>query len=388
MLSSISWRTPPRGYGPWELVTSLLSEALVARGVAVTLFATGDSDTAGTLAAVIPRGYSEDPHCDAKVAEIQHIAHLFERASEFDILHNHADFVPLAFSRLVDTPMVTTIHGFSSDRILPIFRRYDDRVAYVSISDANRHPSLTYAQTIHHGIRLADFPFDPVGGQDLLFFGRIHPDKGTAAAIAATKATGHRLWIAGIIQDQAYFEEQIEPHLASPDIDHVGVVLGSARAATLGSAKALLHLIGFDEPFGLSVVEALACGTPVIAYRRGSMAELIDNGITGFLVDTFEEAVEAIGRIDQIDRRACRQAVEERFSVERMADQYLALYQEIIAEKAVRSIDTTKPSDALFPAAQAAIPVPEALLDRITSSGSSPAPNASITTVQFSEIIG
>lgn len=363
MLSSISWRTPPRGYGPWELVTSLLTEALVARGVEVTLFATGDSETGGKLAAIVPRGYSEDSCCDAKVAEIQHIAHLFERWAEFDILHNHADFVPLAFSRLVDTPMVTTIHGFSSDRILPIFRRYDTHVAYVSISDADRHPDLSYARTIHHGIGLADFPFDPVGGEDLLFFGRVHPDKGTADAIAAAKATGHRLRIAGIVQDKAYFDEQVKPHLSGGDIDHVGVVLGDARAAVLGSAKALLHLIGFDEPFGLSVVEALACGTPVIAYRRGSMAELIDDGVTGFLVDTFEEAINAIGRIGEIDRRACRRAVEERFSVERMADQYLALYQEIIAEKAVRLIVTAKPSEALFPAIEATIFVPETLLD-------------------------
>ncbi len=329
MLSSISWRTPPRGYGPWELVTSLLTEALVARGVDVTLFATADSETAGTLAAVVPRGYSEDPTLDAKVWEIQHVANAFERAGEFDIIHNQADFVPLAFSRLIDTPVVTTIHGFSSDRILSVYRRYDDRVAYVSISDADRCPDLTYAATIHHGIAVPDFPFDPVGGPDLLFFGRLHPDKGAGEAIRAARATDHDLRIAGLIQDQGYFDREVAPYL-DDQTHYLGVIAAADRARTLGSAKALLHLIGFDEPFGLSVVEALACGTPVIAYDRGSMPELIEDGVTGFLVDDLPGAIAAIGRIDEIDRAACRRAAERRFSVDRMADEYLSLYRRLL----------------------------------------------------------
>jgi len=211
MLGPISWRTPPRHYGPWELVTSLLTEALVARGVDVTLFATADSETAGTLAAVCPRPYSEDPSIDAKVWELLHAAHVFERAGEFDLIHNQADFVPLAFSRLVATPMVTTIHGFSSERIVPVFARYNDRVSYVSISDADRHPSLNYAATIHHGIPLDDFPFDPAGGESLLFFGRIHSDKGAAEAIEAARCADRRLVMAGIIQDQDYFNRRIAP---------------------------------------------------------------------------------------------------------------------------------------------------------------------------------
>jgi len=334
MLSSISWRTPPRGYGPWELVTSLLTEALVARGADVTLFATLDSITAGTLAGVVPRGYSEDPDIDAKVWEMQHFAHLFERAGEFDLIHNHADFPPLAFSRLVNTPIVTTIHGFSSQRILPIYRRYDDRVAYVAISDADRHPDLTYAATIHHGIPLDDFPFDPVGGDDLLFFGRIHPDKGAAEAVRAARATGRKLVMAGIVQDQGYHEREVAPFLDGDRVRHIGVVGGAKRAQTLGSARALLHLIGFEEPFGLSVIEAMACGTPVIAYRRGSMPELIDHGVTGFLVDTLDEAIAAIDRVDEIDRAACRKAVTDRFSVDRMADDYLALYRSLLGRMA------------------------------------------------------
>ena len=265
MLAPISWRTPPRHYGPWELVTSVLTEALVARGVDVTLFATADSLTKGTLAGVCPRPYSEDPTIDAKVWELLHVAHVFERAGEFDLIHNQADFVPLAFSRLVSTPIVTTIHGFSSERIVPVFKRYEDRVAYVAISAADRHPDLTYAATIHHGIELDEFPFDPIGGEDLLFFGRIHPDKGAAEAIAAARRTGRRLVMAGIVQDQGYHEREIAPAVDGVRVIYSGPVGGVMRGRTLGAARALLHLINFDEPFGLSVIEAMACGTPVIA---------------------------------------------------------------------------------------------------------------------------
>lgn len=330
MLAPISWRTPPRGYGPWELVTSLLTEALVARGIDVTLFATADSVTRARLSAIVPRGYSEDPALDAKLWEALHVAALFERAAAFDLIHNQADFVPLAFSRLVDTPMVTTIHGFSSERILPAFRRYDGHVHYVAISDADRHPDLSYAATIHHGIPVETFDFVPEGGDALLFFGRIHPDKGAAEAVRVAQATGHRLVMAGLVQDGDYHAQLVEPHVDGDRIRFLGMVGGQARVETLGRAKALLHLIGFDEPFGLSVVEAMACGTPVIAYRRGSMPELIEHGVTGFLVDSFDEAVAAVARVGEIDRRRCREAVVARFSVDRMADDYVALYRKIL----------------------------------------------------------
>ena len=330
MLSSISWRTPPRAYGPWELVTSLLTEALVARGADVTLFATLDSVTAGTLAGVAPRGYSEDSSLDAKVFEALHVAHCFERARDFDLIHNQADFMPLTYAGLVETPLVTTIHGFSSPRILPVYERYADRSHYVAISDADRAPSLPYAATIHHGIPVEQFPFDPEGGEDLLFFGRIHPDKGAGEAIRAARAAGRRLVLCGLVQDEAYHAREVAPFVDGDRVDYRGVVGGAERLYALGQAHGLLHLIGFDEPFGLSVVEAMACGTPVIAYRRGSMPELIDHGVTGFLVDTFEEAVAAIGCLAEIDRAACRRAVEQRFSVDRMADDYLALYRRIL----------------------------------------------------------
>ncbi|SEL88262.1 Glycosyltransferase involved in cell wall bisynthesis [Sphingomonas palmae] len=330
MLAPIAWRTPPRHYGPWELVTSLLTEALVALGVDVTLFATLDSVTTAKLDGVVPASYNEDPGVDAKVWEYRHLSYVFERADQFDIIHNQADFPAHAFAPLVTTPLVTTIHGFGSDRILPMYEPYQDSVQYVAISDADRHPRLRYATTIHHGIPVDDFAFDANGSDDLLFFGRMHPDKGAAEAIAATRASGRALDLYGIVQDQGYFDREVAPHIDGTRIRYHGAVGGEARVRALGQARALLHLINFDEPFGLSVIEAMACGTPVIAMRRGSMSELIEHGVNGFLVDSIDEAIAAIDRIGEIDRAACRRTVVERFSVERMAEEYLALYRRIL----------------------------------------------------------
>lgn len=332
MLAPISWRTPPDGYGPWELVTSLLTDALVARSVDVTLFATLNSITAAKLEGVVPRGYSEDPSLEPKVWEALHIGHVMERAGAFDLIHNQFDFLPHVFSRLTKTPMLTTIHGFSSPRILPAYQAYDGHVHYVSISDADRDPSLTYAATIHHGIPIDDFAFDAEGSDDLLFFGRIHPDKGAGDAIRAAKAVGKRLVMCGIVQGEDYHAKEVAPFIDGEQIVYRGMVGGADRIAALGQARALLHLIGFDEPFGLSVIEAMACGTPVIAYNRGSMPELIVDGVTGFLVDSFDEAVVAIGRIGEIDRTACRAHIAENFTVERMAEQYVALYKRLLAK--------------------------------------------------------
>lgn len=332
MLAPIAWRTPPRHYGPWELVTSLLTESLVAVGVDVTLFATLDSMTAGTLAGVVPAPYNEDATIDAKVWEYRHLSHLFEQAADFDLIHNQADFPAHAFSRLIDTPMVTTIHGFSSDRILPMYKPFEDRIHFVAISEADRHPDLRYAATIHHGIVLDDFPLDPVGSEDLLYFGRIHPDKGTREAILTARAVGRRLHIYGVIQDQGYHEREVLPHVDGERVIYHGAVGGAARTKALQKAYALLHLVNFDEPFGLSVIEAMACGTPVIAMRRGSMPEIIEDGRTGFLVDTLDEAIAAIGRIADIDRRQTSASIARRFSVERMANDYLALYRRILSD--------------------------------------------------------
>ena len=330
MLAPIAWRTPPRHYGPWELVTSLLTEALVARGVDVTLFATRDSETAGKLDGIVPAAYSEDPSIDAKVWEYRHLSYVFERAGQFDLIHNQADFPAHAFSGLVDTPLVTTIHGFSSERILPMYKPFEDRIHYVAISEADRHPDLKYAATIHHGIVVEDFPLNSTGSEDLLYFGRIHPDKGTREAIETARLAGRRLHIFGLIQDEGYHQREVLPHLDGTNVIYHGTVGGKARIKALGEAYSLLHLINFDEPFGLSVIEAMACGTPVIAMNRGSMPELIDHGRTGFLVDSLDQAIAAVGRIGEIDRRATSESIARHFSVERMADEYLALYRRIL----------------------------------------------------------
>lgn len=330
MLAPIAWRTPPRSYGPWELVSSMLTEALFERGVDVTLFATLDSITAATLDGVVPAPYEENASIDAKVWEYRHLAHLFEQAERFDLIHNQADFPAHAFARLTDTPIVTTIHGFSSERILPMYVEYQDVVHYVAISDADRYPGLRYAATIHHGIPIDDFPFNPVGSDDLLFFGRIHPDKGAAEAITVARASGRQLHMYGIVQDTNYYEREVRPAEDGVSVIFHGVVGGTQRLEALGSARALLHLINFEEPFGLAVVEAMACGTPVIASRRGSMPELIEHGVTGFLVDSPEEAHQAIERIGEIERSTVRRAVADRFTIDRMADAYLALYRRIV----------------------------------------------------------
>ena len=331
VLASIAHSVPPRSYGPWEQVASTLAEGLVERGHDVTLFATADSVTAAALHSEAPAGYEEDASVDAKVYEALHIASAFERAGEFDIISNQFDFLPLAFSALVSTPVVTTIHGFSSERILPVYRRYDSVGHYVAISDADRHPDLTYAATIHHGIDIDQFTFGAGDGGYLLFLGRIHPHKGTREAIEVAQRAGIPLVIAGIVQDHDYFDSQVAPHVDGVTVSYVGAVGPAQRDLLLGGALALLHLISFDEPFGLSVVESLAAGTPVIACPRGSMGEIIRPDRTGFLVDGTDEAVDAVRMLGGIDRRECRADARERFSAARMVADYERLFEAIRA---------------------------------------------------------
>ena len=331
MLAPIAWRVPPRHYGPWELVVSRLTEGLVARGVDVTLFASADSLTAGTLSSVVDRPYEEDDGYDVKVAECLHISAAFEQAADFDLLHNHFDFLPLTYSRLVDTPVVTTIHGLSSEQIAPVYRRYDDVVHYVAISEADRHPDLTYAATVHHGIPVQDVPVG-AGSPDgaLVFFGRIHPHKGTAEAIEVARRCDRPLVLAGIVQDQAYFDALVRPHLDDDRVRYVGPVAAEDRDRVLGEADALLHLVSFAEPFGLSMVEAMACGTPVVGTRLGSVPEVVADGRTGFVVDDVEAAVRAVGRLGELSRADCRARVEQHFTVDRMVEGYLEVYQRVL----------------------------------------------------------
>ena len=331
MLAPISWRVPPRHYGPWEQFVSLLTEGLVRRGVDVTLFATADSLTAARLVGTAPTGYSEDSRVDAKVWEGLHISTAFERAAEFDVIHNSFDFLPLTYSGLVETPVVTTIHGFSSVEIMPVFQKYNAEGYYVAISDADRHESLDYVATIHHGIDMREFELVRSPGDYLLFFGRIHPEKGTAEAIDVAESADLPLMLAGIIQDQEYFEQFVEPRLDGKRIRYLGPVGPDRRGDLLGGARALLHLVNFEEPFGFSVVEAMACGTPVIAHPRGSMPEIVRDGVNGFLVDSLQQAVAAVHASTDLDRKATRASVEHRFASDRMVGDYLAVYHDVVA---------------------------------------------------------
>jgi glycosyltransferase involved in cell wall biosynthesis len=336
VLAPISWRVPPRHYGPWELFASLLTEGLVQAGVDVTLFATGDSVTDARLVSVVGTSWSEDPRVEPKVSECLHIAEVFERADDFDLIHNSFDFLPLTYSRLVRTPVLTTIHGFSSAAIVAVYEKYNDTAAYVAISDADRHPRLDYDATIHHGIDTDQFALHPDPGAYLLFFGRIHPDKGTAEAIEVARQVGLPLWVAGIVQDQQYFDTCVAPHVDGDRVRYLGPVGPEERSAVLGRAAALLHLIAFDEPFGFSVVEAMACGTPVVAFRRGSMPELVDDGVTGFLVDTVEQASAAVIAATGLERAPIRAQTVARFGRDRMISEYLGAYDRLLGRPGPR----------------------------------------------------
>ena len=333
MLAPIAWRTPPRHYGPWESVVSLLTEGLVNRGFDVTLFATADSQTAGKLHAVCPCGYEEDKGIDPKVWECLHISEVFEQADSFELIHNHFDFLPLTYTGLVGTPVVSTIHGFSSPAILPVYKKYNKHVHYVAICDADKASELDYIATVHHGINPANFAFVSEPDDYLLFFGRIHHDKGTREAIEIAKGCKRKLLIAGIIQDEQYYRQHVEPFIDNSNIIFVGSADPEKRNTLMGAAYALLHPINFDEPFGLSVIEAMACGTPVIAFNRGSMPEVVVDGRTGFLVSSIEESIGALEEIKDVVRQECRRWVEERFTVDRMVEDYIRVYKRILTQK-------------------------------------------------------
>lgn len=328
LLGPIAWRTPPRHYGPWELVTGLLADGLAERGFDVTLFATLDSVTRAQLDGVCPRPYEEDADLDGRVWEALHVAHALSRSADFDIVHNHLDWLPLAFSELSRAPMVTTIHGFSSSQILPAYKRA--KSSFVSISEADRSPEIDYVATVYHGVDAGPLPFSATGGEELVCFGRIHPDKGTHEAVAIARAAGRRLVICGPVQDESYFSEQVAPHVDGERVRYLGSVGPDERAEVLGRAACLLHPIAFEEPFGLSVIEAMLCGTPVVAYPRGSMPEIIEDGVTGVLADGIPAATEAVERAVGLDRAGCRKAAEDRFSVRRMIDSYLQVYADVL----------------------------------------------------------
>ena len=336
ILSPVAWRTPPRKYGAWETVASNISEGLVARGWDVTLFASGDSLTQARLHAVVAKGYEEDRSIDPKVAEYLHIAEVFEHAAEFDLIHSHYDFMALAYTRLVKTPVLTTIHGFSSPRIMPVYEKYRDGY-FVSISDSDRAPGLNYLATVYNGIDLALYPQRKCGGEELIFIGRIHPDKGVHLAIETARRSGRRLLIAGIVQDASYFRDEIQPHLDDKQIRFVGAVDVEEKNALFARAFALLHLNTIPERFGLVLAEANAAGVPVIAMDLGSCREVIEHGVTGFLVNDVAEAVKALDGVSAIDDKACRRRVQERFSIATMVEAYEQVYARIFELEAAKA---------------------------------------------------
>jgi glycosyltransferase involved in cell wall biosynthesis len=302
----------------------------------VTLFATKDSMTSACLHAVVDKGYEEDSCVDPKVAEYLHISEVFEHAAEFDLIHSHYDFMALTYTRLVKTPVLTTIHGFSSPRIMPVYEKYRDGY-FVSISDADRAPGLNYLATVYNGIDLSLYPLAEAAGQELVFLGRIHPDKGVHLAIAVARRSGLPLLIAGIIQDQTYFREQVEPHL-DQSIQYLGPLDVPGKNELFARARALLHLNTIPERFGLVLAEANAAGVPVIAMDLGSCREVIEDGRTGYLVTSVSEAVEALERVEEIDRAACRRRVQQCFSIETMVQAYERVYAEIFRLEAGNSL--------------------------------------------------
>jgi glycosyltransferase involved in cell wall biosynthesis len=330
ILGPISWRTPPRHYGAWETVVHNLTEGLVARGHDVTLFATQDSVTTARLHAVCPGPYSENPTIDPNVWVPLHISEAMEMADEFDLLHSHLDFIPLTYSRLIRRPFLTTIHGFSSEAIKAIYYKYADN-PYVSISHADRDPRLNYVATVYNGIDLNEFTFNAnPRGDYLLYLGRFHPEKGVHLAIEVARRAGLPLVISGIQQDEAYWREQIEPYIDGRSVRFVGPSDRYQRDELMGSALACLHLVTRPERFGLTIVESLACGTPVIAMDLGSPREILGDGISGFLARSVEEAVAAVKDVGRLDRRACRRWVEERFTADVMVDNYVRVYEALL----------------------------------------------------------
>jgi len=326
VLSPVAWRTPPRHYGAWETVASNICEGLVANGWDVTLFATADSITQAKLQSCVQKGYEEDRSVDPKVVEYLHISSCFEQAEQFDLIHSHYDFMALTYSRLVKTPVLTTIHGFGSPQIMPVYHKYRDG-NFVSISDSDRCPELNYLGTVYNGIDTSLYPLQPQPGEDLVFLGRIHPDKGLNLALEVARQSGRRLLIGGIIQDQAYFDslaidEKRAVYLGPLDIN--------GKNELFRQAYALLHLNTIPERFGLVLVEANCAGIPVLAMDLGSPREVIEHGTTGFLVNSVQEAVDALEGVGEIDRNACRRRVDEHFSVAAMVAGYEKIYAQLL----------------------------------------------------------
>jgi len=331
-------RVPPVLYGGTERVVSYLTEELVRMGHDVTLFASGDSLTRARLRAPCPRALRLDPECrDALAPHVRMLGQVYERAREFDLIHCHTDYLGLPLTRFTDTPTLITLHGrLDIPEIAPLYREYSE-VPLVSISDAQRvHlPDVHWVATVHHGLPPDLFAFEPHPDSYLLFLGRISPEKRPDAAIRIACRAGVPLRIAAKVDavDRVYFETEIRPLLRHALVEFLGEVDDAQKKTLLGRARALLFPIDWPEPFGLVMIEALACGTPVIARRRGSVPEVLRHGVTGWVCETEEEMVEAVHRIGEIDRSACRADFEERFTAARMARRYVEVYEAVLANR-------------------------------------------------------
>ncbi|MEX0619153.1 MAG: glycosyltransferase family 4 protein [Pseudohongiellaceae bacterium] len=328
---------PPKGYGGTERVVSYLTEELVQRGHDVTLFASGDSTTSATLVAPCPQALRTVRDC--VLPEIYYVLMLdqvMNHASSFDVIHFHIDALHFPLVRRSGVPYVTTLHGrLDLVDLVPLYRRFTE-VPVVSISDAQRKPLpwLNWQQTIYHGMSKDMFTFHEQHNGYLAFVGRINPEKRVDRAIEIARRVGMPLKIGAKVDktDQAYFDAEIQPLLQQPHVEFLGEVGGDQKEALLGGAYAVLFPIDWPEPFGLVMIESFACGTPVIAFRCGSVPEVMRHGVSGFVVDTMEEAVEAVEQVAGLSRRRCRIYFEERFSVSRMAQDYLDVYRRLAEE--------------------------------------------------------
>ena len=327
---------PPLGYGGTERVVSYLTEALVELGHDVTLYASGDSRTRARLVSIVERSLRLDPHQPDWLAwHTLMLDRVFTDAAEFDVMHFHVDFLHYPLVRRSPAPCLTTLHGrLDLPDLGPLHRHFREQ-GLVCISNSQRVPlaGARFLATVHHGLPQELYRFHPHAGDYFAFLGRISPEKRVDRAIQVAKAVGVPLRIAAKVDraDRAYFERHIEGLLDHPLVEFVGEIAQDAKDEFIGQARALLFPIDWPEPFGLVLIEALACGTPVVAYRCGAVPEILQDGVTGFVVNDQPQAIDAARRIDAIDRRACRQAFESRFTSRRMAQRYLAVYEALSA---------------------------------------------------------
>lgn len=335
-ISPLIESVPPQGYGGTERVVSYLTEELVRQGHEVTLFASGDSITHARLIPQCKRALRLDPRSIDYYAPLMlMIEHVFQRANEFDVLHFHTDYFHLSLAMRQAVPMLTTLHGrLDLPDYAPIFREFA-KLPFVSISDAQRKPMpwLTWAKTVYHGLPPDAFPYQKGPGNYLAFLGRTSPEKRLDRAIAIAARAGMPLKVAAKVDsaDRAYFDAKLRPLLAQSHVEFLGEIQEREKKEFLGNAQALLFPIDWPEPFGLAMIEAMACGTPVIAFRRGSIPEVINENATGFVVDSIDEAVAAVEKVKTLSRRRCREMFERRFSAERMAQDYLDVYRRLAA---------------------------------------------------------